>query len=72
MAEGTDVNLERQRIVHDFLNMSSDAYVHGAYETTMELFDQATGVFAMGGHPDEAKREEFVEAVSRFMAVVAF
>jgi len=38
MAEGTDVNVERQRIVHDFLNMSSDAYVHGAYETTMELY----------------------------------
>jgi hypothetical protein len=29
----------------------------------MELFDGATGVFAMRGHPDDAKREEFVEAV---------
>lgn len=63
MAEGTDVNGEDLRIVHNFLNMSYDAYVHGAYETTMELFDRATGVFAMRGHPDYAKREEFVEAV---------
>ena len=63
LAEGTHVNVEQQQIVHDFLNMSYDAYVHGAYETTMELFDRATGIFAMCGHPDEAKREEFVEAV---------
>ncbi len=63
MAEGTDVNGEHLRIVHDFLNMTYDAYVHGAYETTMELFDRTTGAFAMHGHPDEGKRQEFLEAV---------
>jgi methionyl-tRNA synthetase len=63
MVEGTEVDGEQLRIVHNFLNMTYDAYVHGAYETTMELFDQATGVFAMRGHPDKAKREEFVENV---------
>lgn len=62
-AEGTEVDGEQLRIVHDFLNMAYDAYVHGAYETTMELLDPTTGLFAMRGHPDEAKREEFVEAV---------
>jgi hypothetical protein len=46
-----------------FLNMAYDAYVHGAYETTMELWNQRTGVFEMRGHPSQAKREEFVEAV---------
>jgi hypothetical protein len=43
--------------------MTSDAYVHGAYETTMELCDPLTGRFLVGGHPDVLKREEFVEAV---------
>ncbi len=43
--------------------MTYDAYVHGAYETTMELCNPSTGVFAMRGHPEEPKRQEFVEAV---------
>lgn len=46
-----------------FLNMAYDAYVHGAYETTMELWNQRTSVFEMRGHTSHAKREEFVEAV---------
>jgi hypothetical protein len=46
-----------------FVNMAYDAYVHGAYETTMELWNQRTGVFEMRGHPSHAKREEFIEAV---------
>jgi hypothetical protein len=46
-----------------FLNMAYDAYVHGAYETTMELWNQRTNVFEMRGHPSQAKREEFAEAV---------
>ena len=63
MAEGTTVDDEKVRVLHDFLNMSYDAYVHGAYETTMELFDLKTGQFAMRGHPDNSKRREFVQAV---------
>ena len=43
--------------------MIYDGYVHGAYETTMDLFDQSTGSFAMRGHPDTTKREEFIDAV---------
>ena len=45
------------------LNMTYDAYVHGAYETTMELCNPNTGVFAMQGHPEASKRQKFVEAV---------
>lgn len=46
-----------------FLNMSYDAYVHGASETTMELWNSHTGRFEMRGHPDSSKRDEFIEAV---------
>jgi hypothetical protein len=63
LTEGTEVDGEQLRIVHDFLNMASDSYVHGAYESTMELFDLRTGRFVMRGHPDQEKRIEFVEAV---------
>jgi hypothetical protein len=62
MAPGANVDGEQLRIVHRFLNMTYDAYVHGAYETTMELLNRLTGHFAMRGHPDDEKREEFVEA----------
>ena len=63
LAEGTDVNGEVLRDVHQFVNMLYDAYVHGAYETTMELCNPRTGVFEMRGHPAPAKRHEFIEAV---------
>ncbi len=63
LAEGTTVDGERLRVVHQFINMAYDAYVHGAYETTMELCNPRTGVFAMRGHPSTSKRQEFVEAV---------
>jgi hypothetical protein len=63
LTEGTDVDGEQLRIVHDFLNMASDSYVHGAYESTMELFDLRAGRFVMRGHPHQEKRTEFVEAV---------
>lgn len=48
---------------HRFINMAYDAYVHGAYETTMELWNQRSGAFEMRGHSSQAKRQEFVEAV---------
>jgi hypothetical protein len=62
-AEGANLNGEQLRGVRRFLNMTYDAYVHGAYETTMELYDPLTGRFLVGGHPDVSKRDEFVEAV---------
>jgi len=63
LAEGANVDGEQLRDVHRFLNMTYDAYVHGAYETAMELCNPRTGEFMMRGHPDALKREEFVEAV---------
>ena len=63
LAENANVDGEQLRIVHRFLNMAYDAYVHGAYETTMELCDPCSGRFMMCGHLSTLKREEFVEAV---------
>jgi hypothetical protein len=63
LAAGAKVDGEQLRVVHRFVNMTYDAYVHGAYETTMELYSPLTGRFLVGGHPDVSKREEFVEAV---------
>jgi len=63
LAETANLDREQLRVVHRFLNMSFDAYVHGDYETTMELYNRLTGRFDVGGHPDALKRAEFVEAV---------
>jgi hypothetical protein len=48
---------------HRFLNMAYDAYVHGACETTMELWNPKTGTFEMRGHSSRAKGDEFIDAV---------
>jgi hypothetical protein len=63
LATIANVDGEQLRVVHRFLNMTYDAYVHGAYETTMELCSPLTGRFLTGGHPESSKRAEFVEAV---------
>jgi hypothetical protein len=41
--------------------MTGDAYVHGVYETTMELCDPLTGRFFVQGHPMPQVRLEHVE-----------
>ena len=63
LAENANVDGEQLRTTHRFINMTYDAYVHGAYETTMELCDPDTGRFMMRGHLSSSKRQEFVEAV---------
>jgi hypothetical protein len=63
MAQGTKVDGEQVRSLRRFVNMAYDAYVHGAYETTMELCNPSTGRFMVGGHLDIKKRDELVEAV---------
>lgn len=63
LAENANVDGEQLRTVHRFINMTYDAYVHGAYETTMELCDADTGCFMMRGHLSPSKRQEFVETV---------
>jgi hypothetical protein len=62
MAEGTDVDPEKLRTVKRYLNMAYDSYVHGAYESTMELCDPNRMEFMMRGHRSAEKRAEFVEA----------
>lgn len=62
MAEATDVDPEKLRTVKRFLNMAYDSYVHGAYESTMELCDPNRMEFMMRGHRSAEKRSEFIEA----------
>ena len=56
-----DTNLLKRS--HRFVKMAYDSYVHGAYETTMELWNPQTRSFEMRGHPSPTKREGFVQAV---------
>lgn len=63
LAQNAQINGEKLRTTHRFVNMSYDAYVHGAYETTMELCDADTGLFMMRSHHSPTKRQEFVEAI---------
>lgn len=63
LAARANINGEQLRENRRFLNMTFDAYVHGAYETTMELYDPPTGRFVVNGHPAVSKRREFVEFV---------
>lgn len=50
--------------LHEFLNSGSDAYVHGAYETAMELYDPDIGRFRMRGDRDPSQHRNYVEWVS--------
>ncbi len=63
--QANNAKLDRVQLLttHRFLNKTYDAYVHGAYETAMDLFDSDTGRFMLHGHPSRYKRQEFVEAV---------
>ena len=63
LAESANIDEKQLRATQRFLNMTYDAYVHGAYETTMELCDPVTGRFYVAGHPERSEREEFQEAV---------
>ena len=63
LAEQSGIDAEGLRLLHRFLNMSFDAYVHGAYETTMELYDPRVGTFMMDGHVSISTRQAFVEAI---------
>lgn len=63
LVEGSSVDTHKLDLNHRFVNMAYDSYVHGAYESTMELWSQRSGHFEMRGHPSVQKREEFIEAV---------
>ena len=63
LAESENVDREQSLSVFRFLNTIYDKYVHGAYETTMELYNPNTGRFMMHGHLSPSKQQEFAEAV---------
>lgn len=71
---GSTVDVERTRALKRFLNMGGDAYVHGAYETTMELCDPQTGRFYISGHPAGEMRAVHLEfaALKLHEVVIAF
>ena len=60
-AEMKGIDDEGERTAHKFLNSLSDAYVHGAYETTMELYDPRTGHFSMRGSRSRWKRLDHIK-----------
>lgn len=63
VARAAGVDHEHKLLLRRFLDMAYDSYVHGAYETSMELYDMQKGGFMMRGHRSAEKRLEFVEAV---------
>lgn len=63
MAEAADLDGGNLLGVKRLVNVAYDAYVHGAYETTIELCDSRTGRFMMRGHVAAEKRDQFTEAV---------
>ena len=71
---GGTVDVERTRSLKRFINMAGDAYVHGAYETTMELCEPRTGHFFVSGHPASEVRDVHLEfaALKLHEVVVAF
>jgi hypothetical protein len=66
-------DLEQVFRLRRFLNMTGDAYVHGAYETTMELCDPTTGRLHLNGHPAAEPRHDHCEfaALKRHEVVIA-
>ena len=64
MAQRVGIDGDKQRILHEFINSGSDAYVHGAYETTMELYDPGTNRFIMRGDRDQSQHRKYVQWVS--------
>jgi hypothetical protein len=63
IARAAGVDPDHKLVLRTFLDMAYDSYVHGAYETSMELYDLQRGEFMMRGHRSTEKRSEFVEAV---------
>lgn len=58
-----EIDQERAQDVRRFLNSTADAYVHDAYETTMELYDPHIDRFRMHGLRSRRKYREHVESV---------
>lgn len=59
----SDEDTAHLRGVSRYLKHGSDAFVHGAYLTAMELYD-GRGSFMLSGHQSEEKRREYKGAVA--------
>ena len=70
LAEPLPIDMERLKRTSRFLKMIYDSYTHGAYETTMELWNPQTRSFEIRGHPSPKKRGECVDAVFQMMPEV--
>jgi hypothetical protein len=67
--------VERLRIITEYLLMGYDKYVHGGYVTAMELYTGENHSFMLGGHKDDFPREVSKRAVAsklhEFIVVLA-
>jgi hypothetical protein len=63
LAQAAKVDGEELRCVHRFLNLGLDAYVHGAYETTMELWNPEIGRFMAGGNLPPQRKDDYLVMV---------
>lgn len=61
VGSGSAADVEWAWSLKRFLNMVGDAYIHGAYDTTMELCEPRTGRFFVDGHPSREVRAVHVE-----------
>ncbi len=56
LATGAGVSGDELLKISAFLDKGYDSYVHGAYETAMELYSGETHRFMLGGHESERHR----------------
>ena len=57
------LNSNDMRKLRNYLNKVFDGFVHGYFESTMELWDPTARRFQVKGMPEAAKKEEYVDAV---------
>jgi len=62
-AEMENIDGQKMREIKTYLNNILNAYVHGAYETTMELYDRRTGYFRMRGFQSLSESEHHVNTM---------
>jgi hypothetical protein len=64
VAEKAQAPVDLLRRVTRFLNYGFDKYVHGSYDSAMELFDGQTGAFMLRGHRSERHRCAMLVSIS--------
>ena len=56
LAKRSGIDGENLKMLIKYLNKGFDSYVHGAYETAMELFSGKTHAFMLNGHDSDTAR----------------